>query len=66
MTERQAEILAFVAMYVDRWDTAPTIREIAEEFDIYPSAVHRHLQRLRRDGHIDWDDGLMRTLRITP
>lgn len=66
MTDRQAEILAYVTAYVDRWEVSPTVREIAEEFGINPSAVHRHLTCLRRDGHLDWDDGLMRTLRVTP
>lgn len=64
MTPRQAEVLAAIRELAEVYHLPPTVREVAGHLGINPSAVHKHLRALRRDGHIDWDDGYQRTIRI--
>ena len=54
-----------VMMTIVRWPYAypPSVREIADEIGLGVSATHAHLEALRRDGMIDWEPGLARTIR---
>ncbi|MEM1206985.1 MAG: transcriptional repressor LexA [Acidobacteriota bacterium] len=58
MTERQKEILQFIAAYQSRHGISPTHREIREEFG-YSSfgTVYKHLKLLQEKGylHRDWN-----------
>lgn len=65
MTDRQRKVLATIAEFIGRWGYGPTVRELAEELGVSKTAAHKHLKALRAEGHIDWDDGYQRTLRIT-
>ena len=58
LTERQKEILEFIASYQERHGISPTHREIREEFG-YSSfgTVYKHLKLLQEKGylHRDWN-----------
>lgn len=53
LTQRQAEILAFIRGQVAQEHTSPTVREIAAAFGFRsPKAVTDHLKALERKGYI--------------
>jgi repressor LexA len=52
LTERQRQILRFIADYKTRHGTPPTLREIAEHCKIYLRGVQYHLERLERAGYL--------------
>jgi hypothetical protein len=57
LTERQAEILAHIHTHVRQTGRAPTVREIGAAVGLSSSCtVQKHLQALRRKGHLA--DGL--------
>lgn len=65
LTDRQAEILAFIDQIIDRCGYPPTIREIGRQFGFKsPNAVRIHLNALERKGAIIRDKTLARGLRI--
>ena len=64
-TERQAEVLNFVATHIKERGYAPTLREIGEALGIKSTnGVADHLQRLARKGYVTWTPGAARTLRL--
>ena len=52
LTERQRQILRFIADYKTRHGSAPTLREIAQHCKIYLRGVQYHLDRLERAGYL--------------
>ena len=52
LTERQRQILRFIADYKLRHGSAPTLREIAQHVKIYLRGVQYHLERLERAGYL--------------
>lgn len=52
LTERQQQILNFIAGYKARHGAPPTQREIARHLKIYVRGVQYHLERLERAGHL--------------
>lgn len=42
----------------------PSIRELAEAFNVSVSTIHYHLGPLREDGVVAWETGRNRTLRV--
>lgn len=64
LTERQAQILDFVAGYLKRRKMPPTRAEIADAFSFSHQTASQHLEALRKKGRIDWIDGSPRTIRI--
>lgn len=50
LTERQRQILRFIADYKTRHGAPPTLREIAGHLKIYLRGVQYHLERLERAG----------------
>jgi repressor LexA len=52
LTARQQEILAFIEQYVEQYGVPPSVRDIAEQFHIYPRAAYDHLRALERKGVI--------------
>lgn len=52
LTERQQEILAFIETYVEQHGVPPSVRDIGQQFHIYPRAAHDHLRALERKGFI--------------
>jgi repressor LexA len=51
-TDRQRQILRFIADYKARHGTSPTLREIAQHCKIYLRGVQYHLERLERAGYL--------------
>jgi repressor LexA len=52
LTDRQRQILNFIADYKARHGAPPTQREIAQHLKIYIRGVQYHLERLERAGHL--------------
>ena len=52
LTERQRQILRFIADYKARHGAPPTLREIAQHLKIYLRGVQYHLERLERAGYL--------------
>ena len=48
LTEKQKNILDFIEDFLDREGMAPTVYEIADQFDIKTSTVFAHLRALQR------------------
>ena len=64
--DRKTRILQAIAEGSRRSGTPPTVREIAELVGLAaPSAVHHHLETLEREGLIQRDSGLSRSVRLT-
>jgi repressor LexA len=65
LTERQRQILDFLASYLDAHGYPPTVREIGEAVGLAsPSTVHAHLANLERAGLIKRDPTKPRALEL--
>lgn len=64
LTERQKEVLSFIAEYVNIHSYPPTIREIAEYFRMSVKGAHDHVLALKRKGCIKQDDKRPRTMEL--
>jgi len=61
-TERQKEVLDFIAAYVHDHAYSPTIREVADYFSISVKGAHDHLTALRKKGLLKQGDKKPRTM----
>jgi repressor LexA len=52
LTDRQRQIVRFIADYKARHGTSPTLREIAQHCKIYLRGVQYHIERLERAGYL--------------
>jgi repressor LexA len=52
LTERQQQILDFIDKYAESNGFPPSIREIGQEFGIYPATVQDHISALERKGFL--------------
>lgn len=67
LTRRQSRILEFVHERLQSGGTGPTVREIAERFDIQsPNGVTGHLRALERKGYISRDPHKSRSITLSP
>lgn len=65
MTERQAEILAYIREHVDKHGFPPTVREIGKRHGVRsPSVVLYHLRKLADAGLIVRHFGISRGLEL--
>lgn len=62
LTERQAEVLGYIKRYIKTYGYAPTMRGIAERFDIGINAVAGHLRALEAKGYIKRSAEIARAL----
>lgn len=63
--QRRIAIIRFVTEYQQQHHMAPSIREIAEAVGIVSkTAVRHHLETLRREGRVTWEDGKFRSLKV--
>ena len=63
--KRQRQILDFLGDYIDKFEHAPTLVEIAKKFKLRSLAtVHEHLQTLEKKGLIKKQSGLSRGIEI--
>lgn len=65
MTGSQQHVLAVMRSLAHLGNDRPTVREVAAAADVAPSAVHRTLRQLRALGRVEWQEGKVRTLRLT-
>ena len=63
-TERQKEVLDFIAAYVHNHTYSPTIREVADNFSISVKGAHDHLTALRKKGLLKQGDKKPRTMEL--
>lgn len=67
MTPVQRKILTWISDTVSAKGYRPTIREMCTAFGWRsPNNAMEHMRRMRRDGLVDWREGLARTLTVTP
>src|SRR5512139_3395220 len=52
LTSRQREVFDFVRRFVKERGYPPSVREIGQQFNIYPRAVFDHLRALERKGYL--------------
>ena len=65
LTERQKEVLSFIADYINNHSYPPTIREIAEYFTISVKGAHDHVTALRRKNCLKQSEKRSRTMELT-
>ena len=65
LTERQKEILSFIAEYIRKNSYPPTIREIAENYSISVKGAHDHFTALRKKGFLKHTGKRPRTMGLT-
>ena len=63
-TERQQEVLDFIAGYINTHTYPPTIREVADFFSISVKGAHDHLAALRKKGFLKQGDKRSRTMEL--
>ena len=64
VTERQKEVLGFIAGYVNSHAYPPTIREVADFFSISVKGANDHLVALRKKGLLKQGDKKSRTMEL--
>jgi len=62
-SKRQAEILGFIVRFRKKKGYAPSLAEIAEEFDISVPTVHQHVSYLRQKNLLTTEKGRRRSIR---
>ena len=64
LTERQSEVLAFIRQHLDRKGFPPSTREIAENFEINPTAATGHIAACEKKGHLRRAPGIARGITL--
>jgi repressor LexA len=64
LTERQQAILDFISEYAEQNGFPPSVREIGQQFGIYPATVQDHITALERKGYLQKKRFQSRTLSI--
>lgn len=62
LTRRQKEVLQFIATYLDDNGLSPTLKEIAEHFDVSKITVHEHVNALVSKGYLRKEANISRSL----
>lgn len=65
MKKRRKEIYEFIATYIEENRFSPSMREITEGVGLQSvSTVKGHLDRMKRDGYLDFESIRPRTIRL--
>jgi repressor LexA len=64
LTQRQKEVLSFIAGYINQHNYPPTIREIGDFFSISVKGAHDHVTALKRKGVLKQADKRSRTMEL--
>ncbi|MDE5898862.1 MAG: transcriptional repressor LexA [Treponemataceae bacterium] len=64
ITERQKEVLSFIADFTEANVYPPTVREISEHFGISLRAVQDHIAALQKKGYLTTEQKRSRSIRI--
>lgn len=62
LTDRQADVLAYIKKYIARFGYPPSIRAIGDRFDMNVNGVAGHLRALQAKGYIKRTAGLARAM----
>jgi len=62
MTSRQKQVLTFIAEYIRKHTFSPSVRDIADHFEISVKGAHDHITALRKKGHLKQTDKRSRTM----
>ncbi len=62
LTERQAAVLAYIKKYLVKYGYAPSLRAVADRFDMQHTGVVGHLKALQAKGYIRRDKGIARSI----
>jgi repressor LexA len=63
LTDRQREVLTFIIEFIDSHTYPPTIREIADHFEISIKGAHDHVTALKKKGYVK-NDKRSRTMEV--
>lgn len=64
LTDRQREVLDFIAQFTDAEGYPPTVREIGEHFGISLRAVQDHISACQRKGYLSQSQKRSRSFRV--
>ena len=64
ITDRQKEVLEFIADFTETNVYPPTVREISEHFGISLRAVQDHIAALQKKGYLTTEQKRSRSIRI--
>jgi repressor LexA len=64
LTERQKNVLSFIAEYISAHSYPPSIREIADHYSISVKGAHDHVTALKRKGYLKQNDKRPRTMEL--
>ncbi|MCL2411188.1 MAG: transcriptional repressor LexA [Treponema sp.] len=62
LTDRQKQVISFIADYIKENSYPPAIRDIAAHFSISVKGAHDHIIALRKKGHLKHTNKLPRTM----
>ncbi|MDR2543058.1 MAG: transcriptional repressor LexA [Treponema sp.] len=62
LTERQKQVISFIADYIKEHSYPPAIRDIATHFSISVKGAHDHVTALRKKGHLKHTNKRPRTM----
>jgi len=65
LSKRQKEIYDFIGKYQADYGYPPLRREIAEHLELSMSTVLEHMEAMKEKGAIDWDDNIVRSIKLT-
>jgi repressor LexA len=66
LTSRQKQILVALREYQNEHGYPPSLRELAEHFQVYPNTIQDHLKALARKGFLTRKPNRSRGLSVTP
>ena len=64
LTNRQKQVISFIAEYIKKNSYPPTVREIGEHFQISAKGAHDHIIALRKKGHLKQVNNRPRTMEL--
>ncbi|OAH53057.1 hypothetical protein AWH48_11910 [Domibacillus aminovorans] len=65
ITERRRKIFDYICNHIEQKNYSPTVREIGDHVGLASSSTTQsHLNRLKADGYVTWENGKPRTLRV--
>jgi repressor LexA len=65
LTEAQQELYEWLAEYIRSHQHSPSIRQMMQAMNLKsPAPIQSRLEHLRAKGHIEWNEGKARTIRV--
>ena len=64
ITDRQREVLTFIANFTEENVYPPTVREISEHFGISLRAVQDHIAALQKKGYLSTEQKRSRSIKV--